>query len=100
MAEIVALRDVASKGLLRSQHPRRLQRLAVWHHENDPEPESGPRLLNARINARAAIEFFEGEARDTKRQRRQTRPEHERHYAEPRAAATPAEQLHHAGWDR
>jgi hypothetical protein len=77
-----------------------IQRLAVWHHENDPEPESGPRLLNARIAARAAIEFFEREARDTKRRRRRTRLEAERYDAEPRAPDTPAEQLHYPGWDR
>lgn len=51
-----------------------VQLLAVWHDENDPEPASGPKLTNARIMARAMIEFAEGSSRDTKRQRRRTRP--------------------------
>jgi hypothetical protein len=50
-----------------------VQLLAVWHDQNDPEPASGPKLTNARIMARAMIEFVEGSARDTKRQRRRTR---------------------------
>ena len=50
-----------------------VQRLAVWHHENDPEPEIGPKLTNARIMARAMIEYVEGAARDTTRRRRRTR---------------------------
>jgi hypothetical protein len=53
---------------------REVQRLAAWHHANDPEPASGPRLTNARIMARAAIEFIDGVRRDTGRQRRRTRP--------------------------
>ena len=50
-----------------------VQKLAVWHHLNDAEPEDGPRLTNARIMARAAIEFVERTGRDTSRQRRRTR---------------------------
>ncbi len=50
-----------------------VQLLAVWHRENDPEPASGPKLTNGRIMARAMIEYVEGTARDTKRQRRRTR---------------------------
>jgi hypothetical protein len=30
-----------------------VQRFAVWHHVNDPEPESGPQLLSGRVDARA-----------------------------------------------
>ena len=52
---------------------RQVQLLAVWHDQNDPEPASGPKLTNARIMARAMIEFVEGSVRDTKRQRRRTR---------------------------
>jgi hypothetical protein len=51
-----------------------VQRLAVWHHVNDPDPEHGPKLTNARILARAMIEFVERTSRDTKRVRRRTRP--------------------------
>jgi hypothetical protein len=50
-----------------------VQLLAVWHYDNDPEPTSGPKLTNARIMARAMIEYVEGSPRDTKRQRRRTR---------------------------
>ena len=50
-----------------------VQLLAVWHDQNGPEPASGPRLTNARIMARAMIEFVEGSGRDTRRQRRRTR---------------------------
>jgi len=53
--------------------------LAVWHRINDPEPQDGPKLTNARIVARAAIEFYEGATRDTRRQRRRTRPQTERY---------------------
>ena len=52
--------------------------LAVWHRMNDPEPREGPKLTNGRIVARAAIEFYEGAARDTSRRRR-TRPQGERY---------------------
>lgn len=51
-----------------------VQLLAAWHHENDPEPAVGPKLTNARVIARAMIEFVERSARDTKRLRRRTRP--------------------------
>jgi hypothetical protein len=54
-----------------------VQRLALWHRTNDPEPEGEPKLTNARIEARAVIEFFEGRTRDTKRARRRTRPREE-----------------------
>lgn len=54
-----------------------VQLLAVWHYENDPEPEVGPKLKNARIMARAMIEFIERSSRDTKRLRRRTRPKAE-----------------------
>jgi hypothetical protein len=57
-----------------------VQRLAVWHHRNDPHPEEGPKLSNGRIMARAAIEFAERAARDTKRTRRRRRPAEERYY--------------------
>lgn len=50
-----------------------VQLLAVWHYENDPQPSRGPKLSNARIMARAMIEYAEGSPRDTKRQRRRTR---------------------------
>lgn len=56
--------------------------VAVWHRINDPEPREGPKLTNGRIVARAAIEFYEGAARDTSRRRRRTRPESERYHAE------------------
>lgn len=51
-----------------------VQRLALWHGENDPDPADGPKLTNGRIMARAMIEFAERSSRDTKRQRRRTRP--------------------------
>lgn len=51
-----------------------VQLLAVWHHVNDPQPERGPRLTNARVMARAMIEFAERANRDTKRLRRRIRP--------------------------
>jgi hypothetical protein len=57
-----------------------VQRLAVWHHRNDPDPDEGPKLSNGRIMARAAIEFAERAARDTKRKRRRRRPAEERYY--------------------
>ena len=50
-----------------------VQLLAAWHHANDAEPTTGPRLTNGRVTARAMIEFAEGSPRDTKRQRRRTR---------------------------
>lgn len=53
-----------------------IQRLVAWHHVNDPEEER-PRLLGGRIMSRGAIDFFEGEGRDTKRRRRRTRPRDE-----------------------
>jgi len=51
-----------------------VQRLALWHRLNDPDPEVGTKLTNARIEALAVIEFFEGRTRDTHRRRRRTRP--------------------------
>jgi hypothetical protein len=56
---------------------RQVQRLAVWHHVNDPDPERGPKLTNARVMARAMIEWAERSSRDTKRTRRRTRPKEE-----------------------
>jgi hypothetical protein len=50
-----------------------VQLLAVWHHINDPDPESGPKLTNARVMARALIEWAERSSRDTRRTRRRTR---------------------------
>ncbi len=85
---------------------RQIHRLAVWHHFNDPEPESGPKLTNGRIVSRAAIEFFERETRDTRRQRRRTRPAEQRYswaYSESLRLGsplrgTPAERGHYPGW--
>lgn len=57
----------------------RVARLAGWHRKNDPDPPEGPRLTNARIISRGAIEFFEGRTRDTVRRRRRTRPAAERY---------------------
>lgn len=54
-----------------------VQLVTVWHRENDPDPVTGPKLTNARIMARAMIEYVEGEGRDTKRVRRRTRPPHQ-----------------------
>jgi hypothetical protein len=51
-----------------------VQLLAVWHHRNDPDPVGGPKLTNARVMARAMIEWAERSNRDTKRTRRRTRP--------------------------
>jgi hypothetical protein len=76
-----------------------VHRLAVWHHVNDPDPKPGPKLTNARVSARAAIEFFERTARDTARQRRRTRPVAQRYTAAGRPD-TPAEGLHYEGWER
>jgi hypothetical protein len=59
---------------------REVQRLAVWHHVNDPDPDRGPRLTNARVMARAMIEWAERSSRDTKRTRRRTRPKGEAYY--------------------
>jgi hypothetical protein len=58
------------------------QLLAVWNYKNLPEPTTGPRLQLGRINALAAIELVELASRDTKRRRRRTRPQAERHDAE------------------
>jgi hypothetical protein len=51
--------------------------LAVWHRVNDPEPARGPKLTNARIMARAMIEWDERTSRDTRRTTRRTRPKEE-----------------------
>ena len=75
----------------------RVQQLAAWHHVNDPDPPSGPKLTNARIMSRAMIEFAEGRKRDTARVRRRTRPEEQRYYAGDRPASTAVEHgLHDA----
>jgi hypothetical protein len=55
----------------------KVQTLAAWHYETDPQPSTGPRLTNGRIIARAGIEYITGERRDTARQRRRTRPRSE-----------------------
>ncbi len=52
-----------------------VQLISVWHHLNDVDPDGGPKLTNARIMARAMIEFVERNDRDTSRRRRRTRPE-------------------------
>jgi hypothetical protein len=54
----------------------KVQRIAVWHYENDPDPATGPQLLSARIMARAMIEFVERTPRDTRRARRRTSKSH------------------------
>jgi hypothetical protein len=56
---------------------RQVQRMAVWHHVNDSDPERGPKLTNARVMARAMIEWAERSSRDTKRARRRMRPKEE-----------------------
>jgi len=56
---------------------QQVQLLAVWHHVNDADPGSGRNLTNARVMARAMIEWADGTARDTKRMRRRTRPKEE-----------------------
>jgi hypothetical protein len=68
--------DLAAKVVdLSDADLEQVQRLALWHRTNDPEPVGGPKLTNARIEARAVIEFFEGGSRETKRARRRTRPQ-------------------------
>jgi hypothetical protein len=57
---------------LSDEELHKVQRLAVWHHENDPDPTTGPKLSNARIIARAMIEYVERAPRDTRRVRRRT----------------------------
>jgi hypothetical protein len=47
--------------------------LTVWHRENDPDPDQGPKLTNDRLMARAMIEYVERRPRDTTRARRRTR---------------------------
>jgi hypothetical protein len=54
-----------------------VQLLAVWHRVNDPDPERGPKLTNARVMARAMIEWADRTGRDTTRTRRRTRPKEE-----------------------
>jgi hypothetical protein len=51
-----------------------VQLLAVWHHVTDSDPGGGPKLTNARVMARAMIEFAERTSCDTARRRRRTRP--------------------------
>jgi hypothetical protein len=70
--------DLAARAAgLSDEDLEQVQRLALWHRTNDPEPEDEPKLTNARIETRAVIEFFEGRSRDTKRVRRRTRPPNE-----------------------
>jgi len=64
----------ARVGTLTDEDLEQVQRLALWHRVNDLDPPAGPRLTNAHIEARAVIEFFEGQTRDTARVRRRTRP--------------------------
>lgn len=67
--------DLAARvAALSDEELDQVQGLALWHRTNDPEPEGGPKLTNARIETRALIEFFEGRTRETKRTRRRTRP--------------------------
>jgi hypothetical protein len=54
-----------------------VQLLTVGHHVNDADPGTAPKLTNARVMARAMIEWAEGSARDTKRTRCRTRPKDE-----------------------
>ena len=58
---------------------RNVQRLAAWHWHYDREPKGGPKLTNARVMARAMIDYAGWRPRDTKRRRRRTRPEAERY---------------------
>jgi hypothetical protein len=68
---------------------QQVQLLDVWHHQNDPDPATGPKLTNGRIMSRAMIEWAEGSARDTKRTRRRTRPKEEAYRSS--LPSTPAE---------
>jgi hypothetical protein len=80
--------EPATNGLGHALH--QVQLLAVWHHVNDPEPATGPKLNGARIMARAMIEWAEREPRDTARTRRRKRPQDERYDRDP-LPATEAE---------
>lgn len=100
--------EIAEKVLdLSDPELHQIHRLAVWHYKNDPEPTTGPKLKNGRINARAAIEFFERSTRDTARMRRRTRPEDGSYVADYMANLlagnptddTPAERGHYFDWD-
>ena len=100
--------EIAEKVLtLSDRELHQIHRLTVWHHINDPEPTTGPKLQNGRINARAAIEFFEHSPRDTVRTRRRTRPEEETYDAGYLAnllagrptGDTPAERMHYHEWE-
>ena len=94
--------------VLSDEDLHQIQRLAVWHRVNDPAPEEGPRLTSGRILSRAALEFMERQARDTKRRRRRTRRLEDRYdgpYLESLRKGSPlpdspAEQNHFSGWDR
>jgi hypothetical protein len=96
--------DALAEAALRlgEEELRRIQRLAAWHYENDPDPAGGPKLTNARIMALAMIENAEGTARDTKRTRRRTRPKDQAYDGAYQASllsghslpSTPAEGLH------
>jgi len=67
--------DLAEAALeLGEEDLHQVQLLTVWHRENDPDPDGGPKLTNSRIMARAMIEYVEKAPRDTKRVRRRTRP--------------------------
>jgi len=55
-----------------------VERLAVWHRLNDPPIASDAEPLDARILARAGIDYFECAVREPNRGRRRTRPATER----------------------
>ena len=74
--------ELAERALrLSDRQLKRVQRLAVWHREHDPEPTEGPKLTSGRCMARGMIDFAELRARDTKRTRRRTRPDDQRYDA-------------------
>ena len=84
--------DLAEAALELSEDDlHQVQLLSVWHRVNDPKPETGPKLTNGRVMARAMIEWAEGTARDTKRVRRRTRPEDQAYHGGDSLPSTPAE---------
>ena len=54
----------------------KVQRLAVWHHENDRDPTTGPSCSVHGSWRGAMIEFVERTPRDTRRVRRRTSESH------------------------
>lgn len=84
--------ELAKRALALSENDlHEVQLLAVWHHENDPDPTEGPKLTGARIMSRAMIQYVERSGRDTKRTRRRTRPESEGYNGGARLPDTAAE---------